>query len=103
MDDVDLPRRSLEPRKPAEDFVTVGMRRETIERDDRGAHANALAVDADLAGALLQCTASRTGRLESRQEYGGVLVREADLQMVEDAPARRHSARGDDDHRSPPA
>ena len=97
VDHEDVPRPAGRGAEPAQQAVGVGVRGEPVDHLHVRANGHVLAEDAHRASAVLDQPAARPGRLEADEEDRGLRVRETAPEVVQDAAAGDHAARGDDD------
>ena len=76
----------------------VGVRRH-VDRDDLGTHRPVVAEELELSCTLAERIASGARGLEADEQHRVAIVSDAMREVVQDASARRHARRRDDDHR----
>src|SRR3954447_13001941 len=90
--DEDGPRFLLEPGKPAQEFVLVGVGRQHAEVVDVSLDGNILSVNPDALRAAGHGRAAGTRRLITDEQDGVARIRRVMRKVMQHAAARRHAA-----------
>ncbi len=95
----DAPRLAGQRLAPAQQLVAVGVRREPLHLHDLRRHRRRAGRGSRSSGRRRAAPGRACRRPDSRRRRRRSRLREAAREMVDDAPAGRHAARGDDDRR----